>query len=66
LRDAELMRFEQDRQQELLRLRWEAERSRPAGQSVAQPAQVVTPGIVTAPIPRGARKPPPSPPGAGP
>ena len=54
LRRAEMMRFEQDRQNQLSRFRWESEPSAP----VATPhVPLVEPGVVTAPVPRGIRVP---------
>jgi hypothetical protein len=66
LRDAEAMRFEQDRQQDLSRFRWEAERATPADRSADLPPPPVKPGVVTAPIPRSARKSLPQPADTGP
>jgi hypothetical protein len=66
LRDAETMRFNQDRQQELSRFRWEAERATPVGGSSYLALPPVKPGVVTAPIPRSVRKPLPLPVDAAP
>jgi hypothetical protein len=54
LRRAETMRFEQDRQNQLSRFRWEGEQPPP----VATPAHpLVEPGVATAPVPRQLRIP---------
>jgi hypothetical protein len=54
LRRAEMMRFEQDRQNQLSRFRWEGEQPAPA----ATPrVPLVEPGVVTAPVPREMRIP---------
>jgi len=54
LRRAEMMRFEQDRQNQLSRFRWEGEAPAPA----ATPTRpLVEPGVVTAPVPRAPRIP---------
>ena len=54
LRRAELMRFEQDRKNQLSRFRTEGEPSAP----VAAPVRpLVEPGVATAPVPRGIRIP---------
>jgi hypothetical protein len=54
LRRAEMMRFEQDRQNQLSRFRWEGEPPAP----VATPRlPLVEPGVATAPVPRGMRIP---------
>jgi len=52
LRRAELLRFEQDRQQQLSRFRADGEPSAP---TVAKPAPLVEPGVATAPVTRRAR-----------
>jgi hypothetical protein len=54
LRRAEMMRFEQDRQNQLSRFRWEAEAPAPT----ATPTRpLVEPGVVTAPVARAPRIP---------
>jgi hypothetical protein len=54
LRRAELLRFEQDRQNQLSRFRWEGEQQPPA----ATPTRpLVEPGVATAPVPRQIRIP---------
>jgi hypothetical protein len=53
LRRAEILRFEQDRQNQLSRFRWEGEQP-----PVATPVHpLVEPGVVTAPVPRQIRIP---------
>jgi hypothetical protein len=65
LRDAEAMRFEQDRQQQLSRYRWDADQAGAPGAEPPRP--LVEPGVVTAPVPRGrGRKPLPRPEDLGP
>lgn len=54
LRRAEMMRFEQDRQNQLSRFRWEGEQPAPAS---TQTVPLVEPGVVTAPVPREIRVP---------
>jgi hypothetical protein len=54
LRRAEMMRFEQDRQNQLSRFRWEGEPSAPAP---TPKVPLVEPGVATAPVPRGRRIP---------
>ena len=54
LRRAEMMRFEQDRQNQLSRFRWEGEPSTP---SPTPKLPLVEPGVATAPVPRGMRIP---------
>jgi hypothetical protein len=54
LRRAEMLRFEQDRQNQLSRFRWEGEPSTPP--STAK-VPLVEPGVATAPVPRGMRIP---------
>ena len=66
LRDAEAMRFEQDRQQQLSRYRWDADQATPSGRAVGQAGGLLQPGVVTAPVPRGGRKPLPRPEDLGP
>ena len=54
LQRAEIMRFEQDRQNQLSRFRWEGEQPEP----LATPKRpLVEPGVVTAPVPRQIRIP---------
>ena len=54
LRRAEILRFEQDRQNQLSRFRWEGEQPAP----VATPRHsLVEPGVATAPVPRQIRIP---------
>jgi len=54
LRRAEMMRFEQDRQNQLARFRWEGEQPQP----LATPTRpLVEPGVVTAPVARAPRIP---------
>ncbi|MGE5794951.1 MAG: hypothetical protein ACM36B_19805, partial [Bacteroidota bacterium] len=54
LRRAEILRFEQDRQNQLSRFRWEGEQPAP----VATPTHpLVEPGVATAPVPRQIRIP---------
>jgi hypothetical protein len=66
LRHAEAMRFEQDRQQDLSRFRWEIGRATPTDRSSDLLPPPVKPSVVSAPIPRSARKPAPQPADAGP
>ena len=54
LRRAEMMRFEQDRQNQLSRFRWEGEPPAPAP---TPKVPLVEPGVATAPVPRGMRIP---------
>jgi len=54
LRRAEMMRFEQDRQNQLSRFRWEGEQP-PLLATQTQP--LAEPGVVTAPVPRAPRIP---------
>lgn len=66
LREAETMRFDQERQQDLSRWRWQAQQAAPGSRAAEPRPSPVQPGIVTAPVPRGARKPAPQPSDAGP
>jgi hypothetical protein len=66
LREAEAMRFQQDRLQDLSRWRWQAEQAAPGGGAAEPPLVPVQPGIVTAPVPRGPRRAAPQPTDAGP
>jgi hypothetical protein len=54
LRRAEMLRFEQDRQNQLSRFRWEGEPSTPPSMPKVP---LVEPGVATAPVPRGMRIP---------
>ena len=54
LRRAEMMRFEQDRQNQLSRFRWEGEPSTPPP---TPKLPLVEPGVAAAPVPRGMRIP---------
>jgi hypothetical protein len=54
LRRAEMMRFEQDRQNQLSRFRWEGDQ--PAAAATPR-VPLVEPGVVTAPVPRAIRVP---------
>jgi hypothetical protein len=54
LRRAEMMRFEQDRQNQLSRFRWEGEPSAPPP---TPKVPLVEPGVATAPVPREMRIP---------
>ena len=54
LRRAEMMRFEQDRQNQLSRFRWEGEQPAP---TPTPTVPLVEPGVVTAPVPREIRVP---------
>ena len=49
LRRAELLRFEQERQNQLSRFRWEGE---PPARPMETPPSVREPAVVTAPVPR--------------
>jgi hypothetical protein len=54
LRRAETMRFEQDRQNQLSRFRWEGDQPAP---TATPTVPLVEPGVVTAPVPRAMRVP---------
>ncbi len=54
LRRAEDLRFEQDRQSQLSRFRWEGE---PPAQAPSRTVPLVEPGVATAPVPRQVRVP---------
>jgi hypothetical protein len=55
LRRAELLRFEQDRQNQLSRFRWDGEP--PAAPADTRVRPLVEPGVATAPVPREIRVP---------
>lgn len=66
LRDAEAMRLEQDRQQQLSRFRSDTDQAGAAAPGAEPRRPLVEPGVATAPIPRGGRKPLPAPTDVGP
>jgi hypothetical protein len=67
LRRAEAMRAEQERQQQLSRFRSDAAQAAEGEHAVQQPAPLVDPTVVTAPVPRGRRRmPEPDPTAVGP
>ena len=67
LRRAEAMRAEQERQQQLSRFRSDAAPAAEREPTAQQPARLVDPTVVTAPVPRGRRRmPEPDPTAVGP